>query len=165
MDNPIARLSLTSLALAFLLAPSDVDAQYRYLCTSIPSACMYTGPDAPQLNANVCYGSALGIRLMGGGSCPTGSWPYYVAHGEVVNPVTNAVAAYIPLDDACDHPGICVDGPPPGGAQPFIMCCTGNQSGSETCINGATCGGTIYYCNDGVCEPDGTVTCFDAEEV
>lgn len=165
MTSPFARLALPTLALVFVLAPGDVGAQYRNLCTSIPSACTYTGPDAPVLDATVCFGSAFGIRLMGSSSCPTGSWPYYLDYGEVIDPITNQVTAYIPLDDACDHPGICVDGPPPAGAEPFIMCCTGNQSGSETCAHGASCGGTIYYCEDGVCEPDGTVTCFQAVEV
>lgn len=165
MDNSIARLTPLTLALVFLLAPSDASAQYRYLCTSIPFACTYTGSDAPQLNADVCYGSAIGIRLMSGGSCPTGSWPYYVSHGEVVNPLTNQVSAYVPLDDACDHPGICVDGPPPAGAQEYPMCCTGNASGNETCVSGVSCGGTLYFCHDGVSNVDGTVTCFEAEEV
>lgn len=164
MSRP-ARLALPTLALVFLLAPSDAAAQYRFLCTSIPAACTYTGPNAPELRADVCYGTAIGIRLKGTAPCPTGSWPYYVEHGEVIDPVTNVVSAYVPLDNACDHPGICVDGPPPPDAEPFIMCCTGNQSGSETCVSGAVCGGTIYYCNDGVCNPDGTVTCFDGDEI
>jgi hypothetical protein len=161
MNNPIARLALPTLALVFVLAPSDVDAQYRNLCTSIPSQCIYTPANVPKLDANVCYGRTYGIRLMSG-SCPTNTWPYYVDYGEVVDPITNAVAAYIPLDNACDHPGICEVGPPPPDAEEFPMCCTGNTSGEETCVNGVSCGGTLYYCNDGVCNDDGTVTCFEA---
>jgi hypothetical protein len=164
MIRSLVRLALPTLSLALVLLPGDVGATYRYLCTSIPSACTYTGPNAAVLKANVCFGSATGIRLMSGGSCPTGSWPYFVEYGEVVDPITNEVAAYVPLDNACDHPGICVDGPPPPGAQAFPMCCTGNASGEETCVSGASCGGVLYYCDDGVCNEDGTVTCFTAVE-
>jgi hypothetical protein len=158
MAHPFARLALPSLVLVFLLAPMDAGAQYRYLCTSIPSACTYTGPYAPGLAADVCYGSAIGIRLKGTAPCPSGSWPYFVEAGEVVDPVTNAVVAYIPLDDACSQPGLCVDGPPPGGAQEYPMCCVG-----ETCYQGSSCGGTHWWCNDGVCNEDGTITCFDKD--
>lgn len=162
----ISRLALPTIGLAFLLSPADVDAQYRHLCMSIPSVCTYTGPNAPTLAADVCFGSAIGIRLKGTGACPSGSWPYYLDYGEVVNPITNQVAAYIPLNDACDQPGLCVEGPPPAGAQEHAMCCTGNSSGEgQTCVNGASCGGTLWFCFDGVSNEDGTVTCFDAVEV
>jgi hypothetical protein len=154
--------TLAALALA-LLSPASVDAQYRELCTSVPSQCTHTGPDAPQLQANVCFGSTIGIRLMSGGSCPSGSWPYYVSHGEVVDPITNQVAAYIPLDDACARPGICVQGPPPAGAQEYPMCCTKGSSGVETCSDDMLCGGTLWWCVDGVCNEDGTITCFEKE--
>jgi hypothetical protein len=40
-------MTLPSLTLPILLAPVDVEAQYRYLCTSSPIACTYTGPNAP----------------------------------------------------------------------------------------------------------------------
>jgi hypothetical protein len=155
-----ARLALPSLSLAVLLSPADAGAQYRYLCTSIPSACTYTGPLASKLNAEVCYGSAIGIRLKGTAPCPTGSWPYSVDYGEIVDPVVNAVVAYIPLDDACSRPGLCVDGPPPGGAQEYPMCCTDGK-----CYQGASCGGTLWWCNDGVCNEDGTITCFDKDPI
>lgn len=154
------RIALPAAALLFLM-PDDADAQYRYLCTSVPSACTYTGPDAPMLEANVCYGSAIGIRLMSGGSCPTGSWPYYVEAGELVDPTTNEVAAYIPLDDACSRPGLCVEGPPPPGAQEDAICC--NADYVCTPAAGACGAGEIgYFCHDGVSNDDGTVTCFDA---
>lgn len=115
----------TALALlALLLAPANAHAtSYRDLCTSSPSACEYTGAAAPALAAAVCHGSA-GTWLMGE-VCPTGTWSYFVKYGEVVDPLTNAVAAYIPLDNACDNPSLCVDAPPPPDAQPFPMCCTG----------------------------------------
>lgn len=151
-----------ALSTLVLLSPAGVAAQYRELCASVPSACEYTGPNAPLLQANVCFGSTFGVRLMTG-SCPSGSWAYFVKYGEVVDPLTNQVAAYIPLDDACAKPGLCVDGPPPPGAQPFPMCCTENSQGVETCYDGGGCGGTLWWCNDGVCNADGTITCFDAD--
>jgi hypothetical protein len=156
-----------ALIVGLTLGPAEADAtQYRYLCTSIPAACTYTGPNAPTLGAEVCYGSASGIVLKGTAPCPSGTWAYYVDYGEIVDPVANTVAAHVPLDNACDQPGLCVDGPPPPGAQPFPMCCTGNMSGgSQTCVSGASCGGTVYYCQDGVCNADGTITCFSAVEV
>jgi hypothetical protein len=156
MISPLARLPFSLFTLGLVLAPTNVSAQYRYLCTSIPSACSYTGPDAPSLGADVCFGTATGIRLKGTAPCPTGSWPYYVDAGEVIDPTTNQVAAYIPLDDACSQPGLCVDGPPPGGAQEFPMCCK-----DGACYDDVLCGGTLWWCVDGVCNADGTITCFE----
>jgi len=154
---------LVTIAMLTLLAPAEADAA-RDLCTSNPGACVYTGPDAPVLAAEVCH-SSTGTWLKGA-SCPTGTWTYFVRYGEVVDPLTNMIAAYIPLDNACDSPGLCVDGPPPVGAEPFPMCCTGNTSGGDsTCVSGASCGGTVWYCHDGVSNVDGTVTCFNAQEL
>jgi hypothetical protein len=158
----LAASTSSGLALA-LLSSSGVEAQYRDLCTSVPTQCAYMGPDAPLLQANVCFGSTIGVRLMGSGSCPSGSWPYYVHHGEVVDPITNQVAPYIALDDACERPGICVEGPPPAGSQEFPMCCATNSQGAETCYDGGSCGGSIWWCYDGVCNEDGTITCFKKE--
>lgn len=159
---PLARLVLPALGCVLLLGPADVEAQYRHLCTSIPSACTYTGPNAPTLAADVCFGSASGIRLKGTAACPSGTWAYFVDYGEVVDPTTNQVAAYIPLDDACSKPGICVDGPPPAGAQEYPMCCDENYV--CTSPTGGACNGTMWFCYDGVCNDDGTVDCFDAIE-
>lgn len=163
---PRAPLILSSLAVGLLAAPLVVQASgYRYLCTSTRRVCEYTGPDAPYLNADVCYGSASGVVLKGIKPCPTGTWPYHVEHGEVVDPITNTVAAYVPLDDACSQPGLCIDGPPPAGAQEHPMCCTSDSQGNETCYDGASCGGTLWWCADGVCNDDGTITCFAKEEL
>ena len=151
-----------ALSTLVLLSPTGVEAQYRDLCTSVPSACAYTSSDAPLLQADVCFGSTFGVRLMSG-SCPSGSWPYHVMYGEVVDPIANQVAPYIPLDDACAKPGICVDGPPPAGAQEYPMCCSKNSQGVEICSDNVMCGGTLWWCNDGVCNEDGTITCFERE--
>ena len=157
------RFILPTIALALLLKPEAAGAQYRYLCTSVPAACTYTGPDAPYLKADACYGSATGIRLMSGGACPTGSWPYFVDAGEVVDPITGEVAAYIPLDDACERPGLCVEGPPPPGTQEEPICC--DQDYVCTSASGPCGAGySVWFCHDGVSNDDGTVTCFDATE-
>ena len=148
---------------ALRFAPVGADASYRDLGTSSPGACEYTGPDAPTLAAEVCHGTA-GTWLRGE-VCPAGTWAYFVRYGEVIDPMTNVVAAYIPLDNACASPGLCVDAPPPAEAQPYPMCCTVNTSGAgSTCVSGADCGGTLWFCFDGVSNEDGTVTCFDAAE-
>ena len=150
------------LSLSFVaLIPSDAHATYRYLCTSVPSACEYVpNVNVPVLNANVCY-SSTGLKLKGTASCPTGSWPYYVDYGEVVNPITNAVEAYIPLDNACDVAGLCLEYAPHSGGQSAPMCCDEEY----TCYPTTGCGGTIWWCHDGVTNVDGTVTCFHAEEI
>jgi hypothetical protein len=154
---------LPAVAIGLLIGAVDVHAgQYRHLCTST-RACAYSSTNVPFLNTNVCYSATSGVRLKGTAPCPSGSWPYYLDYGEVIDPVTNAVAAYIPLDNACSEAGRCVDGPPPDGAQEYPMCCTTDSQGYETCWNGGACGGTLWWCEDGVCNDDGTITCFEKE--
>jgi hypothetical protein len=162
---PIHSTHAAALALlALLLMPAPASASYRDLCTSNPGACQYSGPAAPALAADVCHGPA-GTWLMGQ-ACPTGTWPYFLRYGELLDPITNELAAYIPLDDACDNPGLCLDAPPPPDAQPYPMCCTGTMSGGDsTCVSGThNCPGTVWYCHDGVSNDDGTVTCFNAQQ-
>jgi hypothetical protein len=147
------------LALALALTPARGEAEYRQLCASVPSACEYTGPQAPKLDVDVCYGDTTGARLMTG-SCPTGTWPYRVTHGEVLDPATNEVAAYVPLDDRCSVPGACVDYVAHDDGWESVICCV---SAAE-CYEGVTCGGVFFWCFDGVSNEDGTVTCFNGEE-
>ncbi|MFO7567231.1 MAG: hypothetical protein R6X02_31590, partial [Enhygromyxa sp.] len=98
---------------------------YRYLCTSIPSACEYVPAPAPSLKADVCWDGSAAF-LMPAGGCPTGQWPFYIQRGEIVDPVTNQVQAYIPLYDACDM-GFCEVKPPGAGpTEPGPMCCSNN---------------------------------------
>jgi hypothetical protein len=105
--------------------------EYRYLCTTAPFACEYAPANAPALNADVCYTTTT-ITLMGAGGCQTG-FPAWVKTGEVIDPLTNEVVAYIPLDDACDL-GYCLPkdpNDPPG--EPGAMCCDPSTGGcSET---------------------------------
>ena len=76
-----------------------------------------------------------------------------------------SVEAYLPLDNACGQAGLCIDGPPPDGSQEYPMCCYVDMNGNEICVNGLTCGGTLWYCHDGVSNSDGTVTCFAGEQI
>jgi hypothetical protein len=153
--------ALSIIALALALVPVTAFAEYRYLCTSVPRACRYAPPTAPVLGVDVCYTKSTGtIRLKGTAPCPTGAWPYFLKHGEVVNPLNGSVVAYAPLDDACDA-GLCLEYTPHVGGQENPMCC---ENGGP-CWDGVACGGVLYWCHDGVTNQDGTIDCFDAELV
>lgn len=162
MSRHIALLIPFTLVLACALVPCEASATYRYLCTSVPSACTYVPDDnVPVLNADVCFSTSGGIKLKGTANCPSGTWPYFVYHGEVVDPLTGDVDAYIPLDNACEVAGLCVEYVPHTGGSSAPMCCDEEY----TCVPELTCGGTLWWCHDGVSEADGTVTCFHAEEL
>ncbi|PRQ02589.1 hypothetical protein ENSA5_22340 [Enhygromyxa salina] len=154
----------TALVAALVAQPASASASTsRNLCMAAASHCTYTGPDAPVLAAEVCLSAAAGITLKGEGGCGVDARAYWLEHGEVVDPQTGEVAAYIPLDDRCSEAGMC-DKAPPGGTQEMPMCCFYNSSGGEVCVNGLDCGGTLWFCYDGVSNDDGTVTCFEAEQ-
>jgi hypothetical protein len=160
------QITLSLLVVAAVSIPSSASAsEYRDLCQSASKLCIYTGPNAPVLRAGVCLSSAGDITLKGTAPCPSDTWPYYVEYGEVVDPVTGQVDAYIPLDDACTKEGLCEKAPPPDGSQEFPMCCYVNQNGDEVCVDGMiSCGGTLWFCHDGVSNEDGSITCFAAEQ-
>jgi hypothetical protein len=158
------RVTLTLLVIATLTLPWSANAStYRNLCMSAPGYCTPTGTQVSRLDANVCLSKAGGITLKGTAPCPSNAWAYYVEHGEVVDP-TGRVEAYLPLDNACGQAGLCVDGPAPDGSQEFGMCCYVDEDGEWVCVPGVLCGGTLWYCYDGVSNSDGTVTCFEAEQ-
>ncbi len=150
---------LCTVVLALGLAgPQLASAAYRDFCTSVPSACHYTGPDAPVLAANVCWSKSTGIATVMSGGCPTGSWPYFVKYGIV--DVFGVVTAFIPLDDACSRPGICQPGylaPPSTNEAP--ICCPDDcwPADSPACVGQDE----FLFCDDGVSNEDGTVTCFE----
>jgi hypothetical protein len=159
------QITLMMLAATVALLPSSAGAtEYRSLCMSAPKHCTHTGPDAPVLRADVCLATSGEITLKGVDSCPSGSWPYYVDYGEVIDPIKGWVQAYIPLDDACGFPGMCDKAPPPDGSQEFPMCCYVNQDGVQVCVEDLDCGGTLWFCYDGVCNDDGTITCFQGNQ-
>lgn len=148
-----------------LAASHDAHATtYKDLCTSVPSACEYMGPDAPVLVANVCWSRTTATtRLMTGATCPTGSWPYSVKYG-VVDPLTGIVTGIVPLEDACSVPGLCSPGylaPPNTWAEP--ICCVGGVC--SPWVGGTPCDGEILFCHEGVTNEDGTVECFDDTDV
>lgn len=146
------------------LSSSASASTYRNLCMSAPARCTPTGPHVPRLDADVCLSSSGTIALKGAAACHTGAWPYHVEHGEVVDPTAGLVEAYLPLDEACSKAGLCLDGPAPDGSQEYPMCCYVDENGQEICVPGVMCGGTLWYCYDGVSNPDGTVTCFESEQ-
>ncbi|EDM77436.1 hypothetical protein PPSIR1_38014 [Plesiocystis pacifica SIR-1] len=141
-------------------APRPALADYRDLCDSAP-VCEYTGPDAPVLDADVCLDATGQVHLKGSVPCAAGAVPFHVRYGEVYDPIAQLVVAYTPLADACAQPGMCepmLDGPvPPTNAE--AICCVG-----AICWPGSDCGGTLFWCEDGVSNEDGTVTCFDASD-
>lgn len=160
------RIILSLLVASIVALPSSASAgTYRELCMSASRVCTYTGPEAPMLGLDVCLSTSAMITLKGTGPCATGQYAYSVAHGEVIDPTTGEVAAYIPLDDACSQLGRCADGPAPGDTEEYPMCCFVNGSGIEVCVGGLNCGGTLWFCYDGVSNSDGTVTCFAGEQL
>lgn len=155
------RISLSLAALSLLLVGQAAQAEYRPFCASIVGACTHTGPDAPLLRADVCWNGTAAI-LKGAGSCPTGTKPYRVDYGSV-DPLTAIVSGFVPHDDACSVTGVCLSFAPHDGGQESPICCEGG-----TCWPGTVCpggSGTILYCNDGVSNDDGTVTCFESESI
>ncbi len=164
MRNPPA---LTAVALGIALAlvgSQDAHATiYRDLCTSVPTECEYTGPDAPVLAENVCWSrSTSTATLMTGATCPTGSWPYAVKYG-VVDPLSGIVTSFVPLDNACSRPGLCQPGNlAPPNTTTGAMCCVEGICWPLAGTNGCE-GGELLLCLNGVSNDDGTVTCFDEE--
>lgn len=97
---------------------------------------------------------------MTGSSCPTGSWPYFVKYG-IVDPFTGIVTGFVPVDDACSRPGLCMPGylaPPSTWEAP--MCCIGGTCYPVDGTNGCE-GGELLFCTDGATNEDGTISCFD----
>lgn len=125
---------------------------YQYLCMAKPGQCEYAPSTAPVLNADVCYNSTTGVvKIKGVNNCTTGSYPFFVDRGEVIDPQTNEVQAYIALTDACAL-GYCVAHDPndPPGEEGGMCCDPGTGNCTET--------------ND-ICPPDKiAVWCDDGEE-
>ncbi len=159
-----------AITLAFVLAlglgSQDAHAtNYRDLCSSVPSACEYTGPSAPILAVDVCWSRATSTStLMTGATCPTGSWPYSVKYG-LVDPLSLVVTSFVPLEDACSRPGLCSPGylAPPNTWTAAAMCCIDGTCWPQVGLGG--CAGEILICLDGVTNEDGTVECFDDQNV
>ena len=154
----------TLFAIVLLLLPATASAgQYRDLCASVPGACEPTGPDAPTIDVDVCWNETGALELKGDGSCTEGSWPYHLKYGEIADPMVSTVIAYRPLDNACDHPGLCVHGPAPEGAEGQSICCEWGVCVplSEVACNSAS--SFAVFCVFGETHADGTVTCYDGD--
>jgi hypothetical protein len=158
------RLIPLALALCVGLLGVQVYA-YDHLCSSVPSVCEYIDEnEAPWVNTNVCLYSNGDIFYKGSGSCPSGSSPYYVGYGEIINEISGEMVAYIPVGDACEQPGICVEGPPPSGAESQLICC--DAWGACFPLSQVLCtnrGDQPYICYNGVSNVDGSVTCFEGQ--
>ncbi|KIG11653.1 hypothetical protein DB30_02896 [Enhygromyxa salina] len=89
-----------------------------------------------------------------------GTKAFTVIYGEVVDPQTGDVSAFAPLEDAC-LAGVCAEYVAHEGGVADTICC---ENGGP-CWPGGTCGGILYWCFDGVSNLDGTVTCFNAEQL
>ncbi|EDM77450.1 hypothetical protein PPSIR1_38084 [Plesiocystis pacifica SIR-1] len=162
MKSTRSQLFIGLAFIAGLTLPSSAHAEFRDLCDSA-RVCEYTAPNAPVLNADVCLDGTGQVRLKGPKPCAIGSVPFHARYGEVYDTLNQLVLAYVPLEDACAQPGLCssaadYDSPPLTESE--AICCIG-----AICWPGSTCGGTLFWCYDGVSNEDGTVTCFESLEV
>jgi hypothetical protein len=157
---------LPAFVVALVLGLAGVDAHATQdLCSSVPTACEYTGPTAPVLAVNVCwFRSTSTTKLMTGATCPTGSASYFVKYG-IVDPLTGVVFGLVPLPDACSRPGLCSPGylAPDNTWSAAAMCCIDGVCWPQVGPGG--CEGEILICFEGVSNEDGTVECFDNSEV
>lgn len=120
-------VGLVGLGLAF--APLSASAEYRALCDS-SRVCEYTGPNAPVLDTDVCLDPTGEVRLKGSSPCSTGSIPFHVRFGDVIDPVMQLVVAYIPLKNACSVPGMCeVQEYSAGTSTAQAICCINGVAG------------------------------------
>lgn len=103
------------------------------LCSSVPSECSYVPATAPSLDATACYQPGMPLVLESVGGCGPGYASYWIGAGEVIDPNTNEVAAYIRLKDACDM-GYCVPDDPndPPGEEGAMCCDPGTGACTET---------------------------------
>lgn len=153
---------LALVVLLGLVGSQDAHATtYREMCTSVPDECEYSGPFAPVLASNVCWSRTTSQAvLMSGATCPPGSWPYFVKHG-VVDPLTQVVTGLVPLDHMCSR-GLCEPGSIAAPTTTAVACCVNGVcwplEGTNYCE-----GGEILWCDEGVTNEDGTVTCFGSE--
>ena len=149
-------LLLSLLALSLQLG-GDLDdlCDDVYPDTGVPVRCAPRG-DAPVLDDVVCCDAAT-CYASDAGACPDALEAYACELGEVLT--TDEVVCYFEVPDYCEvYP--CAPG---YGAHPqaFGMCCHDgvcwhHVTGSNDCELG-----DIHWCNDGVCNEDGTVSCFD----
>ena len=110
-------------AVASSQAETEAASSDPLLCASVPAECDYAPDTAPVLDATVCYQTGMPVVLESVGGCSAGYVSYWVGAGEVIDPNTGEVAAYIPLKNACVA-GYCIEDDPndPPGEE-GAMCC------------------------------------------
>lgn len=124
--------------------------------------CAWAGPDAPQLETNVCCTIESDIASCSlanpRGRCRSGV-RMWCSHGEV-DSSTGQVACMQVFPNACDA-GECLQAPP-DAPQEFdgLLCC-----GPGGCVpieigDPLDCEGSYLACEWGMSLPDGTVECF-----
>lgn len=152
---------LTSAAAAGLFLAHGTGLAYTSFCDTYPSECEFEGPDAPVLQADVCWnGSVLALKS---GNCPTGYSPYYVQYGEV--DVTGAVTAYISLPDACQM-GYCTEPPDPVPETVEGDLCCYSSTGTTWCVQDVlNCTMDIVWCKHHYTDSlTGLEICLDIDE-
>ena len=125
--------------------------------TGTPVRCEPHPEDAPVYAEPVCC-DAAGCYKSDGGWCPDALQSYYCELGEVL--ASDEVACYFEVPDYCDvFP--CAGPGYQAHPQAFSMCCINAICWPYVSGSGDCAPQDIYFCADGVCNEDGTVTCFD----
>ena len=125
--------------------------------------CVWTGPDAPVWDADVCCtfddDGAACSSVPQAGRCPTDTKRRYCERG-AADPA-GGVTCYQPFPDACEV-GNCVQAPdvmPPPSE--FLMCCSaGGACQHVEHGQGFDCNGTLQACDYGIIDGNGVVECW-----
>ena len=168
LRSRVFKVALVAVAGLVAIAGSQSDTEASStdpaLCTSIASECEYAPASAPSLDATVCYQPGMALVLEDNGSCDPGYTSYWVSAGEVLDPNTGEVTAYIRLKNACDL-GYCVpDDPddPPG--EEGAMCCdpqTGNCTETDAICPPSE---IAVWCPDGQTPQQGQPGLWECQE-
>ncbi len=118
-----------------------------------PTLCEPHPYGAPLYDATICCAGGVCFPSTSG-ACQSGETPYHCELGEVDS--RGVAHCYFEVPSYCD-----VNTCPPGsGGWADGVCC-----GNGWCIHhdlGDDCeGGTLFWCDEGVTNEDGTVTCLD----
>jgi hypothetical protein len=156
----IKSLILTSLAFLTLgSGDASPDRCAQLGSDGYPLFCSPAGPDAPWWGEEVCCDGA-NCSEPGTAGCPENTRNYSCEYAEL--DAVGRITCLFSVERYCDtHECEAPPASAPGYApQPeaFPMCCY-----EQGCYSpqGAGCGGIMYWCDDGVTNESGTVTCFD----
>lgn len=146
--------------LATLTAPSGTPSDLCdvvYPDTGRPVWCEPHPDGAPRLDSQVCCDAAGCVAPLTGGGCSQGRTPYHCELGQVW--ADGEVSCYFEVPDYCDvfpcAPGFQT------WPQEVGMCCYEGVCWTTWPSSNDCEPQDIYWCNDGVTNMDGTVTCFD----